>query len=104
MRRRQPGTNGNFPLTRQGSTRTTMERSANSGSYRDSVDVLVAVVGTDSAFCGTTHEPRRMGHEEIMFATSRVLARRHGLLVGGTAGAAIHEGVQTLQTCSAVQR
>ena len=39
-----------------------------------------------------------------MFATSRVLARRHGLLVGGTAEAAIHEGVQTLQTCSAVRR
>ena len=35
------------------------------------------------------------------FATSRVLARRHGLMVGGTAGAAIHEGLQTLQTCAA---
>ncbi|MCG7268190.1 PLP-dependent cysteine synthase family protein [Corynebacterium sp. ACRQJ] len=35
------------------------------------------------------------------FATSRVLARRHGLMVGGTAGAAVHEGLQTLQTCAA---
>lgn len=67
------------------------------GSYKQSG------AGAPAGFtvgCNVSHEliDHKLKVDDVKaFATARVLARHHGVMVGGTAGAAVYEGLRHLQ-------